>query len=65
MTLGHTVLAKVKRLLLNRVVLSDVPLLGRAKERLDALRVVAESKEEVLVADWVCFGGRHNYINQV
>jgi len=41
------VFAKVERLLLNHVVLTDISVLGRPQERFDALGVVAEGEDEV------------------
>ena len=49
LTFGDAVFAEVKWLLFDRIVLSNVSVLCRAQERLDALRVVAEGKEEVLI----------------
>ena len=47
----HTVLAEVERLLLYNVVLSDVAVLCRSQERLDALRVVTEGENKVFFGD--------------
>ena len=49
LALVNAVLAEVEWLLLNCIVLSNVPILCRAKEWLDALRVVAEGENEVLI----------------
>ena len=59
LTFGDAVFAEVKWLLFDRIVLSNVSVLCRAQERLDALRVVAEGKEEVLIVVWLWF--RHSY----
>ena len=50
LTLVDAVFAEVEWLLLNSIVLTNVSVLCSAKERLDALRVVAEGKEEGLGA---------------